>query len=111
MAADLETTCSKKKRKGGGGTTCCIPTCDSNTKKNRELSFYQIPTDTKLREVCLHWIGRESFTANKYHRVCSKHFVGGKKTCLHNIPTVQVQKLLQPTPEPTPTKPRTTSEC
>ena len=80
-------------------------------KKNRELSFYQIPTDTKLREVWLHWIGRESFTPNKYHRVCSKHFVGGKKTCLHNIPTVQVQKLLQPTPEPTPTKPRTTSEC
>ena len=36
--------------------------------------------------------------------------MGGKKTCLHNIPTVQVQKLLLPTPEPTPTKPRT-SKC
>ena len=111
LAADLETTCSKKKQKGGGGTTCCIPTCDSNTKKNPELSFYQIPTDTKLRDRWLHWIGRESFTPNKYHRVCSKHFVGGKRTCLHNIPTLQVQKLLQPTPEPTPTKPSTTSEC
>ena len=38
--------------------------------------------------------------------------MGGKKTCLHNIPTVQVQKRLLPTPEPTPaTKPRTTSKC
>ena len=56
FAADLETTCSKKKQKGGGGTTCCIPTCDSNTKRNPELSFYQIPTDTELRNVWLHWL-------------------------------------------------------
>ena len=106
LAADLETTCSKKKQNGGGGTTCCIPKCDSNTKKNPELSFYQIPTDMKLRNMWLHWIGRASFKPNKCHRVCSKHFVGGKKTCLHNVPTV-VQKVLLPTP----TKPRTTFKC
>ena len=51
LAADLETTCSKKKQNGGGGTTCCIPKCDSNTKNNSELSFYQIPTDMKLRNM------------------------------------------------------------
>ena len=86
--ADLETTCSKKKQNGGGGTTWWW----WNTKKKPELSFYQIPTDMKLRNMWLHWIGRASFKPNKCHRVCSKHFVGGKKTCLHNVPTV-VQKV------------------
>ena len=62
LAADLETTCSKKKQNGGGGTTCCIPKCDSNTKKNPELSFYLIPTDMKLRNMWLHWIGRATMT-------------------------------------------------
>ena len=92
LAVDVETTCSKKK--GGGGTTC-IPKRDSNSKRNPELTFYQIPTDKKLRKMWLHWIGRANFKPNKYHRVCSKHFVGGKKTCLHKTPTV-VQKQLLP---------------
>ena len=96
----------KRKRKGGGGTTCCIPTCNSNTKRNPELSFYRIPSDKNLRKRWLHWIGRANFAPNSYYRVCSKHFVGGKKTCLNNLPTL-VQKLLKPTP----TKPRTTSKC
>ena len=58
---NAEPACSEKKYKGGG-TTCCIPTCNSNTKKNPELSFYQIPTDKKLRKMWLHWIGRVNFT-------------------------------------------------
>ena len=103
--SNTENACSKRKYKGGG-TTCCIPTCSSNTKRNPELSYYQIPTDIKLRKMWLHWIGRANFTPNNHHRVCSKHFVGGKKTCLHNVPTI-VQKLLLPT-QP---KPRTTSKC
>ena len=84
----------------------CIPTCSSNTKRNPELSFYHIPTDKKLRKMWLHWIGRNNFSPNNYHRVCSKHFVGGKKTCLYNTPTI-MQKLMLPT-QP---KPRTTSKC
>ena len=103
--SNTENACSKRKYKGGG-TTCCIPTCSSNTKRNPELSYYQIPTDKKLRKMWLHWIGQANFTPNNHHRVCSKHFVGGKKTCLHNVPTI-VQKLLLPT-QP---KPRTTSKC
>ena len=66
------------------------------------LSFYQIPTDMKLRNMWLHWIGRGSFKPNKCDRVCSKHFVGGKKTCLHNVPTVVHKKfccLHQQSPE------------
>ena len=48
--SDTEAACSERKYKGGG-TTCCIPTCGSNTKRNPELSFYQIPTD-KSSERC-----------------------------------------------------------
>ena len=90
----------------GGGTTCCIPTCNSNTKRNPELSYYKIPNDKKLRRMWLHWIGRANFKPKNHHRVCSKHFIGGKKTCLHNTPTL-VEKLLLPTQ----TKPRTTCKC
>ena len=90
----------------GGGTTCCIPTCSSNTKRNPELSYYKIPNDKKLRRMWLHWIGRANFKPKNYHKVCSKHFIGGKKTCLHNTPTL-VEKLLLPTQ----TKPRTTYKC
>ena len=103
--SDTAASYSERKYKGGG-TTCCIPTCSSNTKRNPDLSFYRIPTDKKLRKMWLHWIGRANFQPNNYHRVCSKHFVGGKRTCLHNIPTI-VQKLILPT-QP---KPRTTSKC
>ncbi|XP_028407187.1 uncharacterized protein LOC114529576 [Dendronephthya gigantea] len=70
------------------------------------LSFYQIPKEKKLEKKWLHWIGRSGFIPNKYHRVCSKHFVGGKKTCLNNTPCL-VQKLLMPK-QPNP---RTTSKC
>ncbi len=74
-----------KKQYKGGGTTCCILTCDSNTKRNPELSFYQIPSDNKLQKMWLHWIGRAKFKQKNHDRVCSKHFIGGKKTCLHNV--------------------------
>ncbi len=50
-----------KKQYKGGGTTCCILTCDSNTKRNPELSFYQIPSDNKQRKMWLHRIGRANF--------------------------------------------------
>ena len=89
-----------------GGTTCCIPTCNSNTKRNPEPSYHKIPNDKKLRRMWLHWIGRANFKPKNHHRVCSKHFIGGKKTCLHNTPTL-VEKLLLPTQA----KPRTTYKC
>jgi hypothetical protein len=104
--SNTENACSKRKYYGGG-TTCCIPTCSSNTIRNPELSYFQIPTDKKLRKLWLHWIGRANFTPNNHHRVYFKaYFVGCKKTCLYNVPTI-VQKLLLPI-QP---KPRTTSKC
>ena len=26
-----------------GGNTCCVPGCDSNTKRDKELSFHKFP--------------------------------------------------------------------
>ena len=55
------------------GATCCIPTCNSNTKRNPELSYYKIPNDKKLRRVWLHWIGRANFKP-KNHQSLFKTF-------------------------------------
>ena len=56
LGAKRLTTYSERKRKRGG-TSCCIPTCDSNTKWNPELSFfYQFLADRKLREMWLNYI-------------------------------------------------------
>ena len=70
--ADKSLTAEKQscqiRQRGGGGTTCCIPTCNSNTKRNPELSFYKIPVEKNLRKKWLHWIGRANFIPNKYDR-------------------------------------------
>ena len=90
--SNTENACSKRKYKGGG-TTCCIPTCSSNSN-NSHITKFQL---TKSSERC-GCIGSDELILHQ--RVCSKHFVGGKKTCLHNVPTI-VQKLLLPTqPKP-----------
>ncbi len=93
----------KRKR---SGTKCCVPFCDSHTGRNPELSFHKFPQDPKLRKAWLHWISRVDFQPNEHHRVCSKHFEGGKKTYLNNIPTV-VPKCMKSTPS----KPRATYKC
>ena len=54
----------------------------------------------------LHWIARANFKPKNHHRVCSKHFIGGKKTCLHNTPTLVERLLLL-----TQVKPRTAYKC
>ena len=71
-----------------GGFTCCVPGCFSNSKKDKALSFYRIPKDKKLRKAWLHKISRKDFRPTDGHRVCSDHFVGGKKTYMNNIPLV-----------------------
>ena len=41
-----------------------------------------------LREKSLHMISCQNFTPGPGHRVCSKHFTGGRKTYMNNIPTI-----------------------
>ena len=77
-----------------GGLTCCVPDCFSNSKRNPEPSFYNLPNGKskerqELPKKWLHMISREDFKDSGLgHRVCSKHFVGGQKTYMNNIPTI-----------------------
>ena len=85
-------TSSKNK---GGGYTCCVPLCYNNSKRNRDLSFYVIPSEKKLRKEWLRMISRKDFKPTSGHRMCSAHFEGGVKTYSNNVPTI-VPKMAQP---------------
>ena len=77
-----------------GGITCCVPECFSNSLRDPQLSFYVIPNGKSkekqvLRKRWLHMISRKNFdNPGQGHRVCSKHFVDGRKTYMNNIPTI-----------------------
>ena len=86
-----------------GGFTCCVPYCFNNSKKNKSLSFYRIPKEKNLRRIWLHKISRENFKPTDGHRVCSSHFLDGKKTYMNNVPLI-VPKTIKPVPA----KPRLT---
>ena len=76
---------------------CCVPHCFTNSKRNKELSFYVIPNKT-LRKAWLSKISRKDFIPTKSHRVCSSHFEGGKKTYTNNVATI-VPKTVKSTPK------------
>ena len=44
-----ENSTPKSKYHTGGGITCCVPNCFNNSVRNKELSFYVIPRDNRLR--------------------------------------------------------------
>ena len=77
-----------------GGFTCCAPGCSSNSVRDTSLSFYIISNGKNkekqdLRRRWLFMISRQNFdNPGIGHRVCSKHFVGGRKTYMNNVPTV-----------------------
>ena len=81
-----------------GGFTCCVPLCYNNSKRNKDLSFYVIPKDDKLKKIWLSKISRKNFKPDQAgHRVCSAHFKDGKRTYMNNVPTI-VPKTIGPTP-------------
>ena len=41
-----------------------------------------------LRKRWLHLVGRKDFRPTNGHRVCSKHFLGRKKTYMNNLPMI-----------------------
>ena len=87
-------TLREEKTNKNGGITCCVPHCYNNSKRNKELSFYVIPKDKALRKQWLVNISRKDFKATNLHRVCSSHFVGGKKAYMNNVPTIVLKMLL-----------------
>ena len=68
---------------------CCIPQCKSNNRKNPELSFYKIPKNPELKKKWVQLLKRKGVREpGPSHKVCSMHFVEGKKTYTNNIPTI-----------------------
>ena len=84
-----------------GGYTCCVPGCYTNTKKNRSLSFHQFPKELHTRKKWINAIKRKDFVPSKQHRVCSKHFVDGKRKGWTDVPSV-LPLLSQPKPRKAP---------
>ncbi|XP_061883411.1 THAP domain-containing protein 11 [Entelurus aequoreus] len=77
------------------GFTCCVPGCYSNSHRDRDLRFYTFPKDNTLRELWLRNISRagvsgcfSTFQPTTGHRVCSVHFVGGRKTYTIRVPSL-----------------------
>ena len=99
---ELEDKCQNEASRGGG-ITCCVPHCYNNSKKRKELSYYVIPKEPVLRKKWLSMRSRKNFLPTKSHRVCSEHFIGGKKTYMNNFPTI-----VPKTVKKTVLKPRTT---
>ena len=91
------------RKKSYGGITCCVPLCYNNNLRNRDLSFYCIPSQAKYPDLRKKWLSAisrkdekgKNFVPSRYHRVCSAHFAGGKKTYMNNVPTI-VPKTLRP---------------
>ena len=78
-----------KKKDGKSKIWCVVPGCKSDARKNKEkhefmegVEFYPFPTkrkDMKLRKQWLKMIERPlDYDPPAWHRVCSRHFVGGK---------------------------------
>ena len=78
----------KSKTSAGGGFTYCVPLCYNNSKRNKDLSFYVIPKDNKLRKIWLSKISRKNFKPTSGHRVCSADFKDGENPYINNIPTI-----------------------
>ena len=61
----------------------------SNNRKNAELSFYKIPKNPELKKKWVQLLKRKGVREpGPGNKVCSMHFVEGKKTYTNNIPTI-----------------------
>ena len=110
LVASDEEIYARRQSVAVGGFTCCVPGCFSNSKRDTNLSFYNIPNGKSkdkqlLRKKWLHAISRKDFRdPGLGHRVCSKHFVGGRKSYMNNVPTIVPKTENKKTPKERPTK-------
>ncbi|XP_041479752.1 THAP domain-containing protein 11-like [Lytechinus variegatus] len=76
---------------------CCVTGCSNRSNRERDLSFYCIPTvlhhqgehshklSKQRREKWLSNIKRIGWEPAKHSRVCSVHFISGKPSFLHCV--------------------------
>ena len=60
------------------GHHCCVPHCYANSARHVALKFYVVPKDQAVRKPWVRRIRNE--TLRSHARVCSLHFVDGKKS-------------------------------
>ena len=58
---------------------CCATYCSNSRNKQPHLEYYRIPKEKMLREKWLSLIRRKDFRPSDSTRLCSEHFVGGKR--------------------------------
>lgn len=81
---------------------CCVPGCYNNSS-TKDVSLHKFPWDTAQKRRWVTAINRKGdkphtlFTPTLNHRVCSVHFVDGKKTP-GSIPSVKTHHLAEATP-------------
>ena len=60
---------------------CCAPNCSNKRNRQRNIQFYRIPKDKAVRqESWLQRIRRKCFEPTESTRLCSQHFLGGKRS-------------------------------
>ena len=68
---------------------CCVPLCPNKTTINKNIKFYRIPKDKKLRKCYDIAIRNKHLKVDSPHtRICSQHFEGGKRLNNTVIPTI-----------------------
>ncbi|XP_057690824.1 uncharacterized protein LOC130915103 [Corythoichthys intestinalis] len=58
---------------------CVAVGCTNREDKRRDLKFYRIPREPERRARWTAAIRRENWAPNHHHRLCSSHFISGKK--------------------------------
>ncbi|XP_020796541.1 THAP domain-containing protein 11-like [Boleophthalmus pectinirostris] len=61
-------------------SVCCAVGCKNNKSQKNGIIFYNIPKDPERRRRWISAIARENWSPNGNTRLCSQHFVSGKKS-------------------------------
>ena len=64
----------------GKNDFCCAPNCSNRRNRKENIQFYRIPKDKELRKIWLLRIRRKQFKPTANTRLCSEHFVGGRRS-------------------------------
>ncbi len=56
--------------------------------RDQELSFYKFPRDVTMKDRWRNAIKQKDFIPGEHHRVCSKHFQGGRKMGQVIVPAI-----------------------
>ncbi|KAM7313632.1 hypothetical protein ISCGN_003482 [Ixodes scapularis] len=88
------------KRSRSSGKHCAVFGCTNNSRKRNlertstangvEVKFHGFPVDKDEKRKWLSAVNRANFTPTTNSRVCSAHFVGGRKTDENSVPQLDL---------------------